>query len=275
MGVSRRTVHKWLKRYRQAGIEGLGDRSSRPHRSPKQTSPELEKRISELRSRRWTSPRIARELGRPISTVGRVLRRLGMQKLPPLVPPPPVIRYERARPGEMVHVDTKKLARIAQVGHRIHQDQSKRVRGVGWEYLYVAVDDATRLAFTAILPNEKGETAALFLEQAGAWFQARQVSIERVMTDNGSCFRSRAFQSVRECVGAKHVRTRPYTPRTNGKAERFIQSAMKEWGYDVAYPSSEHRRTALPEWTRMYNEARPHMGICGRTPKERFQELQL
>jgi transposase InsO family protein len=275
MGVSRRTVCKWLGRYRREGKAGLSDRSSRPRRSPRRTPQDLELRIQELRSARWTAPRIAREVQRPISTVGRVLRRVGLAKLPPLNPPPPVIRYERSRPGEMIHVDTKKLARIAQVGHRIHGDQSKRVRRVGWEYLYVAVDDATRLAYTAILPNEKGETAALFLEQVGAWFQSRCVRIERVMTDNGSCFRSRAFQRVREDVGARHVRTRPYTPRTNGKAERFIQSAMREWGYAAPYPSSIHRESALPHWTSMYNEARPHMGIRGRTPEERFLELRL
>ena len=224
---------------------------------------------------RWTSPRIARELGLPISTVGHVLRRLGLRKLPPLVPPPPVVRYERARPGEMVHLDTKKLARIVRVGHRIHGDRSRSADGAGWEYLFVAVDDATRLAYTAILPDEKGESAAHFLHQMNDWFRAQQVQVERVMTDNGSCFRSHAFRAVREEAGAKHVRTRPYTPRTNGKAERFIQSAMREWGYATAYHSSDHRKAALPDWTARYNEVRPHLGIRGRTPQHRFQELTL
>lgn len=272
-GVSVRTAYKWLRRYRQEGEAGLRDRSSRPHRSPRRLARAPRRRIAALRRRRWSSPRIAQALRIPLSTVVLEIRRLGLSRLKALEPPVPVVRYERSAPGEMLHIDTKKLARIARVGHRIHGDRSKSVEGVGWEHLYVAVDDATRLAYTEVLPDEKGATAAGFLARASAWFAARQIRLERVMTDNGSGFVSKAFARLQVELGTRHIRTRPYTPRTNGKAERFIQSAMRECGYARAYSSSAGRAHAFSTWTRYYNGVRPHMGIRGRTPQQRYAEL--
>jgi transposase InsO family protein len=272
-GVSVRTAYKWLRRFRQEGKPGLLDRSSRPHRSPRRLGRAFRRRIEKLRRRRWSSPRIAQALRVPLSTVVLEVRRLGLAKLKRLEAPVPVVRYESARPGEMLHLDTKKLARILRVGHRIHGDRSQSVEGAGWEFLYVAVDDASRLAYTEILPDEKGETAAAFLLRAAAWLRERGIGLERVMTDNGSGFVSRAFARAGRQLGARHLRTRPYTPRTNGKAERFIQSAMRECGYAQAYGSSDARACAFRRWTRYYNQVRSHMGIHQRTPQQRCREL--
>lgn len=270
MGVSERTGWKWIRRFREEGPRGLRDRSSRPRHSPRRTPAWRVKQIEHLRRRRWTSPWIARRLGIPLSTVGVVLRRLGLNRLSRLDPKPRVIRYERKRPGELVHLDTKKLARIVRIGHRIHGDRSKSVEGVGWEFLHVCIDDCTRVVYQEVLPDEKGETATGFLKRAAAWFKALGVSVERVMTDNGSCYRSKVFgRAVRE-LGARHLRTRPYTPRTNGKAERYIQTATREWAYVRAYPHSSVRRRALKRYTRFYNAERPHTALGYRPPLSRL-----
>lgn len=270
LGVSRRTAYKWLSRFRLEGDEGLLDRSSRPRRVRRSLRRGQVRRIERLRRQGWSSVRIAREVRVPLSTVTRTLRRLGLQRLSALEPPRPVVRYERGMPGELLHFDTKKLGRIARVGHRIHGDRSTRVRGVGWEYLHVCIDDCSRVAYTEILPDEKGVTVTEFLRRAVTWFQTRGVSIQRVMTDNGSGYVSRLFRSAMAELEIRHLRTRPYTPRTNGKAERFIQTALREWAYAKPYRTSADRGRALPLFIRFYNQARPHSGIGGRTPQQRL-----
>lgn len=219
-GISVRTVYKWLKRWRLEGRRGLLDRSSRPHRSPRSLRRQRERHILRLRERRWTGARIADYTGIAISTVGAVLRRHGLGRLEDLEPTPPVIRYEWDRPGELVHLDIKKLARIERIGHRIHGDQQRQKEGAGWEFLHVCVDDASRVAYAEVLPDEKGRTCADFLLRAAAWFGQRGVQFERVMTDNGCGYVSHIFRRAIEQLAAKHIRTRPYTPKTNGKAVR-------------------------------------------------------
>jgi len=273
MGVSARTAYKWVSRFRYEGEAGLQDRSSRPLSSPRRLGRGRRRRIEELRRKRWTSPRIARQLKLPISTVVVTLRRLGLARLSQLEPPRMVTRYERSRPGELLHMDTKKLGRIARIGHRISGDRRSRVKGIGWEYLHVCVDDATRLAYTEILTDEKGETCAGFLLRAAAWYRSLGISPERVMTDNGSGYRSYAFRGVMSTLSARHLKTRPYTPRTNGKAERFIQSALREWAYARPYRNSRTRIAAMQPWIRFYNRERPHMGIRGLSPQQRLGSL--
>ena len=275
MGVSKTTVYKWWKRWKAEGEAGLEDRSSRPHRSPNRLPRHRRRQIERLRRKRWSTPRIARKLGMPVSTVGLECRRLGLGRLKNLDPPTPAIRYERDRPGELLHLDTKKLARIEAVGHRIHGDRSRTVEGAGWEFLHVCIDDATRLAYGEVLPDEKGQTAAGFLRRAIRWFEAQGVATERVMTDNGSCYRSKVFAAVVEEHGARHLRTRPYTPRTNGKAERFIRTAKEGWAYARPYGHSNDRTAQLRAFLNYYNCGRPHGGIDGKTPLQRLVELRV
>jgi transposase InsO family protein len=270
MGVSRRTVYKWVARFQTEGGVGLRDRSSRPHRSPRRLAARWVRRIERLRRRRWTSPRIARHLALPLSTVVVTVRRLGLPRLGCLEPRPPVVRYERERPGELVHVDTKKLARITRVGHRITGDRTSEVRGVGWEYVYVAVDDASRAAYCELHPREDGPTAAGFLRRAVAWLGERGIRLERVMTDNAFAWSAGVSQQVLDELGVRHIRTRPYTPRTNGKAERFIQTALREWAYARAYRSSLARANALPSFVRYYNAERPHWALDMQPPLTRL-----
>jgi transposase InsO family protein len=273
LGVSERTVYKWVKRFEAQGEVGLLDRSSRPRRSPRQIAKKQVRAIERLRRRRWTAPRIAEKLGMAVSTVGLWLRRLGLERLKKLDPSEPVVRYERKRPGELIHLDTKKLARIERVGHRIHGDRSKRVYGAGWEFLHVCVDDATRLAYVEVLPDEKGVTVSGFLERASAWLADLGIKVERVMTDNGSGYVSHRFRGVIEALGARHLRTRPYRPQTNGKAERFIQTANREWAYSRPYSSSVARTSALGRFIRHYNRRRRHSAIGNQPPFTRFAEL--
>ena len=273
VGSTAKTVKKWLERWQEAGSEGLQDRSSRPQRSPTRTRRGRERRIIQLRLKRWSGPRIAEELKLPLSTVGAVCRRHGLGRLRDLQPRPPVKRYQWARPGEMVHLDTKKLARIERVGHRIHGDRARKIRGVGWELLHVCIDDATRLAYAEVLPDEKGETCGGFLERSRAWFAARGVRFERIMTDNGSGYVSKAFDRTVRSMGARHLRTRPYTPRTNGKAERFIQTCNKDWAYARPYHHSDARTAALAAFLCFYNCHRPHWGIGRKPPRLRLIEL--
>jgi len=276
LGTSARTVRKWRDRFAAEGQAGLRDRSSRPHHSPARLSPATEAEIETLRRRRLSGPAIARQLGRPVATVGHALRRLGLGQLAALDPPRQIIRYEYERPGELIHIDTKKLGRIDGIGHRITGDRtrqsSKRGRGegAGWEYLHVAIDDASRLAYTALMPNEKQTSAVQFLENAMAWFNAHGVVVERVMTDNGSAFKSKLFAAALQARGLKHKRTRPYTPRTNGKAERFIQTSLREWAYASAFHTSALRSRAMAPWLYHYNTSRPHSALRGMPPISRL-----
>lgn len=281
LGTSPRTVRKWRDRFAAEGETGLRDRSCRPHGSPARLSASAEGEIEALRRQRLSGPAIARQLRRPVSTVGHALRRLGLGRLAALDPPRQIIRDEREQPGELIHIDTKKLGRIEGIGHRITGDRtrqsSKRGRGegIGWEYLHVAIDDASRLAYTALLPNEKQESAVRFLEDALAWFAAHGVVVERVMTDNGSAFKSKLFATALQAHGLQHKRTRPYTPRTNGKAERFIQTSLREWAYAAPFHSSAERARAMPSWLCHYNSLRPHSALGGRPPISRLARDNL
>jgi transposase InsO family protein len=273
-GVSERTCHKWLGRRRRGLSEDFTDRSSASRRCPRKVSPQRTAEIEQLRRQRRSGPAIARELGLPRSTVGAVLRRLGLGKLKALEPRLPANRYERAAPGELIHLDIKKLGRFDVAGHRATGDrQAGRSRHVGWDFLHVCVDDASRLAYTEILPSERKEDTTAFLERALAWLSRHGVTVERVMTDNGSAYRSKLFRQALSKAGARHVRTRPYTPRTNGKAERFIQTSLREWAYARNYASSDDRSQAIGPWTNAYNLHRPHAGIGDLSPWQRLNNL--
>ena len=270
-GISVRTVHKWRQRYRDGGMIGLLDRSSVPHRMPRLTPPAQVAAVRSLRTQRLAGAMIAHRLGLPRATVGAVLRRCGLSRLTPLAERPPIRRYEWARPGELLHVDIKSLGRIHGVGHRIHGDRHRTARGVGWEHVHVCVDDASRVAYVEVLPTLHHADAVGFLERATAWFAAHGVQAERVMTDNGSAYRSHAFRATCARLGVRHLRTRPYTPRTNGKAERFIQTLLREWAYRRPYARSTLRRRALVPWLRYYNAQRPHTALHYQPPLNRLQ----
>jgi transposase InsO family protein len=273
-GVSTVTAYKWRRRHRLGGERRHHDRSSAPRRCPRKT-PELRvAEIERLRRQRMSGPKIAQALGMAVSTVGAILRGLGLGKLAKLDPKPDVIRYERSAPGEMIHLDIKKLGRFDVAGHRATGDrQVGRSKGAGWDFLHVCVDDASRLAYTEILPSERKEDTTAFLQRALAWLGRHGVTVERVMTDNGSAYRSGLFRQALADAGARHVRTRPYTPRTNGKAERFIQTSLREWAYAKPYRSSQERTQAIKPWTDSYNLTRPHAGIKGLTPWQRVNNL--
>lgn len=270
LGVCERTVRKWVKRFQAEGRTGLQDRSSRPHRSPKRTLATSEAQVAEFRRRRWTGAQIAQETGLSKATVHRILRRLGLNRLKALEPVEPVRRYERERPGELIHIDIKKLGRIERPGHRITGDRQQRTRGAGWEFAHVCIDDHSRVAYVEVLPDERKENAVAFLKAAVAYYAKLGVTLERVMTDNGSCYRSKAFAKACKSLGLRHLRTRPYTPRTNGKAERFIQSALREWAYAQAYDHSDLRNLELPRWLHRYNWHRPHGSLNQKTPISRL-----
>jgi transposase InsO family protein len=276
-GVDMRTVRKWRDRFATEGEGGLADRSSRPHASPARLDRAVEDEIEALRRRRLSGPVIARQLGRPLSTIGVVLRRRGLGRLAALDPKPPIVRYERERPGELIHIDTKKLGRIDGIGHRItgHHVGMVRNRGIGWDHLHVAVDDASRLAYTELLPDERKESATAFLARALAWFARLGVTVERVMTDNGSAYRSADFKAAIQAAALRHIRTRPYTPRTNGKAERFIQSSLREWAYVQPFQSSAERSDAMIDWINRYNHTRPHSALGGKPPISRIARDNL
>lgn len=272
VGVSRRCGLKWLARYREEGVEGLQDRSSAPHRIPHRTPRRLVRRIRDLRLRRLAAFQIARVLGMARSTVSAVLVRLGLNRLRVLEPKEPANSYEHARPGDLLHLDTKKLGRIRGIGHRIHGDRTTRQRGIGWEFVHVCVDDHSRVAYVEVLEDEKGETAAGFLQRAVRWFAGELgVRVRRLLTDNGSCYRSHSFKEARQGLGVRHGFTRPYRPRTNGKAERFIQTMLREWAYAKPYRSSRGRRLALQPWARYYNNVRPHGSLDCRPPMDRIR----
>jgi transposase InsO family protein len=271
MGVSIRTVYKWRRRYRAEGLAGLLDRSSRPNASPNRTPDDVEAKVIALRKERRIYHRIVAQVGVSRATVGRILTRHGLNRWRDLEPAEPVRRYERDRPGEMIHIDIKKLGRFNRVGHRITGDRTgqSNSRGIGWEFVHVCVDDHSRLGFAEVMTDEKKASAIAFLEAAVAWYRRFNITVERVMTDNGSCYRSFAFRDACKQLGLKHIRTKPYTPKTNGKAERFIQSSLREWAYAKAYENSEQRAKELPHWLHHYNWHRPHAGIKGRIPISR------
>jgi len=270
-GVSEPTARKWLGRFLAGGEAALGDASSRPARSPRRISESKALAIVELRRRRLTQARIATSLGVCEATVSRVLRRAGLSKLSSLQPVEPVQRYEHAAPGELLHIDTKKLGRIEREGHRINRDRRTRSRGVGWEVLFVAVDDHARIAYTEMQAEETGSCAAAFLRTAVAYYATLGVTVRRVLTDNGSPFVSRAWRTACAELGITHKRTRAYRPQTNGKAERFVQSALREWAYGIAYDHSSERTAMLAKWQHHYNWHRPHSGIGGKPPMSRLK----
>jgi len=275
-----KTVAKWVGRFRAEGVDGLRDRSSRPLSLPSQTAPATCAVVEALRRQRHTGKQIAAEVGVSAATVSRILRRLGLNRIRDLEPAEPVRRYERAVPGEMIHIDIKKLGRFEQIGHRITGDRtrqsSRRGRGwgAGWEYVHICIDDHSRIAFSEIKPDEKTDSAVPFLEAAVAYYKNLGIKVERVMTDNGPCYKSFAFRDACTNLGIKHIRTKPYTPKTNGKAERFIQTALREWAYAQAYPTSDRRAAELPVWLHRYNWHRPHGGIKSQTPISRLGQSE-
>jgi transposase InsO family protein len=283
-GVSQRSLWRWIARYQAEGEAGLIDRSSAPKQIPNRTPAERVEVILRLRQLRMTASEIADVLQMPLSTVSVVLKRAGLGKLSRLEPPEPPNRYERKRAGELVHVDVKKLGRISKrgAGHRAlgfgrRQSQFKegpRRRGAtGWEFVHVCVDDATRLAYVEVLGDERGPTAAGFLRRAVAWFADHGIRVERVMSDNGSCYRSTVHAAICRELGLRHLFTQPYRPRTNGKAERFIQTMLREWAYAGIDGTSAERTARLPGWLERYNWRRPHGSLNHRPPGERLAQL--
>jgi len=267
--LSTTAVRRWWKRYQIEGEAGLQERSSRPHRSPRALPRSRRRQITRRRHWGWSSLRIARDLQLPLPTVVHVQRRLGLARIPRPAPPP-VQRYERAEPGELVHLDIKKLGRFKRIGHRIHGDHARRTPRAGYDYLHVAIDDRTRLAYGALLPDETGASAVAFLLAAQRWFASKGVRIQALLTDNGSAYVSYMFAAACQALGIRHQRTRPYSPQTNGKAERFIRTCLSEWAYARAYRTSVARASALPDFLRYYNQQRFHMGINGLTPMQRL-----
>jgi transposase InsO family protein len=269
-----KTVAKWVGRFRAEGVDGLRDRSSRPLSSPSRTAAATCAVIEALRRQRHTGKQIAVEAGVSAATVSRVLRRLGLNRMRDLEPVEPIRRYERAAPGEMIHIDIKKLGRFDQIGHRItgRKVGFNHHGGSGWEFLHVCIDDHSRVAFSEIRPGQTADSAVAFLKAAVAFYKSLGVTVTRVMTDNGGCYLGFAFRQACRELGLKHVRTRPYTPRTNGKAERFIQTALREWAYAQAYSTSDRRAEELPVWLHQYNWHRPH-GCSPSAPLRQIEGL--
>ena len=267
LGISRRTGSKWIQRFAAGGVSALRDRSSRPRRISGRTPQHWEAMIVLLRRTGMTGPQIARDLKRPRATVARVLRRAGLERLSKLQTPEPANRYQHRRPGDLLHLDVKKLGRISGFhGHRITGDRTRRRKGAGWDYVHVAIDDRTRIAYAEVLRDETSETTAVFLRRALAWYRTLGIRVRRILTDNGSGYLGRRFAHEIEHLRIVHKRTRPYRPRTNGKAERFIQTLLREWAYPVAYLTSKARARVLPRWLRHYNRIRPHGSLDGLPP---------
>ncbi len=274
-GTSERTAAKWLARYRAEGATGLVDRSSAPKTSPTRVPCERVDAIAGLRQLRMTAAEIAECLDVPPSTVSAVLLRIGLGKRSALEPFQPVNRYERRHPGELIHVDIKKLGRIGRAGHRAvgHRAHHLRTRGAGWEFVHVAVDDATRLAYVEVLESERASSAVGFLRRAVRFFGGYGVRAQRVMTDNGAAYRSAAHAVACRRLGIRHLRTRPYRPQTNGKAERFIQTMLGGWAYGAIYRDSWQRRDALEAWLHFYNHRKPHGSLGRHPPAEHLARL--
>ncbi len=274
--VSTRTVRVWLRRYRAEGATGLRDRSSTPQHQPTRTEEGRMQAIAALRRLRMTGAQIAEVLSMPLSTVSGILTRIGLGKLSRLEPPEPPNRYERRHPGELIHIDIKKLGRIERgAGHRVsgNRGPGQRARGAGWEYVHVCVDDATRLAYVEVLADEKATTAIGFLRRALAFYRHHGITAQRVMTDNGPAYVSFAHALACKALGLRHLRTRPYRPRTNGKAERFIRTLLGGWAYGAIYASSAQRTAALSIWLEHYNYRRPHGSLSHQPPASRLAQL--
>jgi transposase InsO family protein len=274
--VTPKTVAKWVTRFRAEGVDGLRDRSSRPHSLPSQTPAAACAAVEALRRQRYTGKQIAAEVGVSPATVSRILHRLGLNRLAALEPAEPIRRYERQHPGELIHIDIKKLGKFNRIGHRITGDRTRqsnqrsRGQGPGWEYVHVCIDDASRIAFSQVMKNEKQGCAVAFLKAAIAYYTSLGITVERVMTDNGACYKSLAFQKACKRLGLRHIRTKPYTPKTNGKAERFIQTSLREWAYAQAYNTSKERAAELPRWLHRYNWHRPHGSLDSKPPISRL-----
>ncbi|WP_367065129.1 IS481 family transposase [Oryzisolibacter sp. LB2S] len=270
-GISTHTARKWLRRYAAEGAAGLIDRSSRPRRSPRRSlASKLERAVALRRIQRLTYERIAERVGLSRSTVARACKAAGVTHLPALQQAVPVRRYERAAPGELLHLDTKKLARFDRPGHRVTGDRTQNTPHAGWQALHVAIDDHSRVGFSLVLADETAKSACTFVLAALRYYKSLGVKIEQVMTDNGSAYNSRRFAKLLRRLGIRHIRTRPYTPRTNGKAERFIQTLLREWAYAFVYPSSELRARELAPWMYHYNFNRPHSATSGKPPITRL-----
>jgi transposase InsO family protein len=269
VNVTAKTAAKWVRRYREDGTAGLGDRSSRPLRSPRLTASSLSEQVLDLRRLRYNGWRIAQALGLSRATVSRILRRNGMNRLRSLDPPPPVVRYEHKRPGSLIHFDIKRLARIVLPGHRVHGDYTRKTTGAGYEYLHIAIDDHSRISFAAILPDQNHQSSMLFFLMTRAFYSRFGFSIKRVLTDNGPCYRDHRFRTLLYQQRVKHRFTRPYTPRTNGKAERFIQTTLREWAYARTYQNSDERTAQLDPWLHDYNFHRQHASLNHNTPASR------
>ena len=268
-GVSDRTVRTWVARAAEGEL-ALEDRSCRPHHSPRAISAAVVVEIERLRRLQWTGAQIASVVKVSAATVARTLVQLGLNRLTALTPRPSVRRYEWAQPGQLVHLDTKKLGRIGVIGHRITGDRTRRAYGVGWEFVHVCIDDHSRLAYAEVLPDERGATIAAFMRRAVGWFARHGITVQRVLTDNGSGYRSHVVAALCRLRRLAQRFTRPYTPRTNGKAERFIQTLLREWAYAVPYPSSTLRTAALARWLHYYNWHRRHTALNGRPPISRL-----
>lgn len=271
--TSPKTVNKWIKRFRADGVNGLRDRPSKPLSSPSKTAASTCDAMEVMRRARHTQAHIAAAFGVSLATVSRILKPRGLSRLSALEPQPATRpRYERATPGEIIHIDIKKLARFRKIGHRITGDRTSHTnkRGVGWEFVHVAIDDHSRVATAQILPNERAPSAIAFLERAVDYYRSLGITVSRVMTDNGSCYRAKDFDRACARLGIKHIRTKPYTPQTNGKAERFIQTALREWAYATAFDHSDQRRGELPIWLHRYNWHRPHASLAKRPPISRL-----
>lgn len=269
-GVSVRTAYKWMKRFREEGPAGLQDRSSRPHRCPHATPETTIAQLVARRQARQTYRQIAQDLDVAPSTTARLLRRAGLHRLSELEPAPPQNRFEYPNPGDLLHLDIKKLGRFWRPGHRVTGDRARASDGAGWDFVHLAIDDHSRVAFGTIEPDERGTSACRALLQALRYYRALGVRFQRVMTDNGACYRSGAFRRLLRRMGLRHIRTRPYTPRTNGKAERLVQTSLREWAYARSYDSSYHRAQAFPHWVHHYNWHRPHAAVGYRPPISRL-----
>lgn len=274
-GISVRTARKWQRRFEQAGESGLRDQSSRPHRVRAALSEADRAQAIALRRERRTIRDIANRLSRPYATVRRFLAAQRLNRLPSVQAPPLIVRYERERPGEMLHLDTKKLGRIVRPGHRVTGNRRDSVDGAGWEVLHLAIDDHSRLAYTEVLADEQRDTTTGFLVRAIDWFATQGVTTERIMTDNGSAYRSKAFAEALRQRGIAHRFTRPYTPRTNGKAERFVQTALREWAYTYTYRHSAERTRQLADWQHFYNHHRRHSALGFQPPISRIPRNNL
>lgn len=273
IGVSERTVYKWLARYRAEGFAGLQDRSSAARRHPHALPPAWIALVRMLRQAKLVAAEIAKRLPLARSTVSAVLARIGLSRLRYLTPAEPLRRYQWERPGELVHLDIKKLGRFVRAGHRVTGDRDRGRAGHGWEYAHVAVDDCTRFSYVEVLPNEKRYTTTRFWLRALREFRRRGIRVQRVLTDNGGAYCSRPFRKVCRWLGIAAKRTRPHRPQTNGKAERFIQTLQRQWAYSAAYATSNQRTAALPPWLQFYNEERPHAALNRQTPAERLAQF--